>query len=166
MGLKFTLDRPVRFAVITCSDTRTVDEDSAGAALISLGRDRGWELVHYRVVPDDFNQIADAIAQDADEHSADLIMTCGGTGLSPRDVTPEATRSVAPRDVPGIAENIRTQSLPLSRGRAQLSRGVAAQRGSTLIVNLPGSEKAVREAYGFFANQVEHAVEMMAGGGH
>lgn len=161
------LDRPVRVAVITCSDTRTIETDSAGRALVSMSEERGWTVVGHVIVTDDRDKIAAAIVgfSDADTQ-ADLVLTCGGTGLSPRDVTPEATRDVAARDVPGIAEHIRRESMAITRGRAQLSRGVAAQRGATLIVNLPGSEKAVRESFGFFVDQIAHAVEMTAGGGH
>lgn len=160
------LDRPVKVGVITCSDTRTTETDSAGRALIELAEARGWEIVGYEVVKDDRGEIGTAIVTMADGMLADLVITCGGTGLSPRDVTPEATRDVAPRDVPGVSEYIRQRSLEVTRGRAMLSRGVAAQRGRTLIVNLPGSEKAVRESFEFFADQVPHAVEMAAGGGH
>ncbi|MBI5231471.1 MAG: MogA/MoaB family molybdenum cofactor biosynthesis protein, partial [Coriobacteriales bacterium] len=97
--------------------------------------------------------------------NADVILTSGGTGLGPRDNTPEATRAWAYRDVPGIAEAIRAASLAITP-RAMLSRAVAAQHGSTLVINMPGSEKAVREVFEVVAGQLEHAVEMMAGGGH
>ena len=161
------LGRPVRVAIITCSDTRTIDSDSAGAALAAMSAERGWAVVSHVVIPDDRATISAAIIAQSDaDIPADLVLTCGGTGLSGRDVTPEATRDVAERDVPGIAEHIRRESMAITRGRAQLSRGVAAQRNATLIVNLPGSEKAVRESFGFFADQVAHAVEMTAGGGH
>ena len=119
----------------------------------------------YRLVPDDFDAIAREIVVQADVDGADVIITCGGTGLSPRDITPEATLSVAPRQAPGIAEHIRSESLKVT-GRAMLSRGVSAVRGRTLIINFPGSQKAARESFGFVADQLEHAVEMMAGGGH
>lgn len=157
----------LRVGVITCSDTRSRGEapDTAGAALVALCEERGWEVVAYRVEPDDRNRIALAIVEIADRDEADAILTCGGTGLSPRDVTPEATRDVCPRDVPGVAEAIRAGSLAITK-RAMLSRAVAAQRGATLVVNLPGSEKAARESFGFIADQLEHAAEMAAGGGH
>jgi molybdenum cofactor synthesis domain-containing protein len=151
--------------VLTCSDTRGEAEDTAGKALIGLSEERGWRLVGYQVVPDERAMIAAALVEMSDEAGADVILTCGGTGLSLRDVAPEATRDVAPRDVPGIAEHIRAESLHVTR-RAMLSRGVAAQRGTTLIINLPGSEKAARESFGFVADQLEHAVKMIAGGGH
>lgn len=153
----------LRIAIITCSDTRTEAEDTAGAALKDLVAGRGWSISRYRVVADDREVIARALSESAAD--ADVVLTCGGTGLSLRDQCPEATLDVADRPVPGIAEHLRAESLKVT-GRAMLSRGVAAQLGRTLIVNFPGSEKAARESFGFIADQLEHAVEMMAGGGH
>ena len=101
----------------------------------------------------------------ADEKHCDLIITSGGTGLSPRDVTPEATRAVCDRDVPGIAEAIRAYSMTKTR-RAMLSRAICMQRGHTLVVNFPGSTKAARESWEAIADQLEHAAQMTAGGGH
>jgi molybdenum cofactor synthesis domain-containing protein len=109
--------------------------------------------------------IADMLIRMADDDNADVVLTCGGTGLSPRDVTPEATRDVSERLVPGIPEYLRAQSL-LITGRAMLSRATAVQRGTTLIINFPGSEKAARESFGFIAPQLDHAAKMAAGGGH
>ena len=159
------MDRPLRFAILTSSDTRTEAEDTAGAALRELITGRGWEVVAYRLCPDEEACLADALIGMADEHHADIVLTCGGTGFGPRDVTPEVTERVAGRRALGIAEHIRAQSLAVTP-RAMLSRGTAGIRGATLIVNLPGSEKAARESFGFVADQFEHAVEMMAGGGH
>ncbi len=157
----------LRIGVLTCSDSRARGEaeDTAGRALIELVEARGWLIVSYHVCPDDRECISASLAEMADLEDADIILTCGGTGLSPRDVTPEATADVAEREVPGIAEYIRAQSLLVTR-RAALSRGIAAQRGRTVIINLPGSEKAARESFGFIAPELEHAVEMIAGGGH
>jgi molybdenum cofactor synthesis domain-containing protein len=155
----------LRIGVLTCSDTRGEAEDTAGRALIGLSEERGWQIAGYQVVPDERTTIASALIEMSDEGHADVIFTCGGTGLSLRDVAPEATRDVAHRDVPGIAEHIRAESLRVTK-RAMLSRGVAAQRGTTLIINFPGSEKAARESFGFVADQLEHAVQMIAGGGH
>ena len=157
----------IRTAIVTCSDrcSKGEAEDTSGPELQMLVQERGWYVVDYRVVPDEREQIADIMVELADELRVDLILTTGGTGLGPRDVTPEATFDVSDRDVPGIAEHIRAESMKVT-GRAMLSRAVSTMRGSTLIVNLPGSLKAVREAFGFFADQVEHAVEMAAGGGH
>jgi molybdenum cofactor synthesis domain-containing protein len=155
----------LRIGIVTCSDTRSEAEDTAGQALTALCRERGWVVVAYELVPDDRVLIGDAIIRMADEESADIVLTCGGTGLGPRDTTPEATLDVADRVAPGIAEHIRAESMRVTK-RAMLSRAVSAVRGSALIVNMPGSEKAVREAFGFVADQFEHAVDMMAGGGH
>ncbi len=150
--------------IITCSDTRGEAEDTAGRALSELIADHGWTLAGYQVVPDERLRIEAAIVEMADG-GADVILTCGGTGLGPRDITPEATLAVCNRPVPGIAEHMRAESLKVT-GRAMLSRATAAARGTTLVVNLPGSEKAARECFGFVADQFEHAVKMMHGGGH
>lgn len=157
----------VRVGVITSSDrcSRGEAEDTSGKALITLSEERGWNVVAYHVVPDDLEALVSSMNEIADIDEADLILTTGGTGLGPRDVTPEATMLACDRPVPGIAEHIRAESLKIT-GRAMLSRGTAGMREDTLVVNLPGSEKAVREAFGFFADQVEHAVEMAHGGGH
>lgn len=156
---------PLRIAVITCSDTRLPADDTAGAALQELAAGAGWVVVGYDLVPDDRTAIAAAIARFADETHADVVLTCGGTGFSTRDVTPEATLDACEREAPGIAEAIRADSLKITR-RAMLSRAVSAIRGTTLVVNLPGSEKAARESFGFVADQLEHAIAMMHGGGH
>lgn len=157
----------LRLGVLTCSDTRAAGaaEDTAGKALIDLAEERGWLVAAYHVTPDDAEAIGVSIAEMSDIEDVDIILTCGGTGLGPRDVTPEITRQLCDRLVPGIPEYIRMRSLEVTK-RAMLSRGAAGQRGMTLIINLPGSEKAARESFGFIADQLEHAVEMMAGGGH
>ena len=153
----------LRVAILTCSDTRTEAEDTAGATLRALTEERGWSVTAYRVVSDDRAAIAAALEEFTQR--ADVVITCGGTGLSLRDQCPEATLDVADRQVPGIAEHLRAESLKVT-GRAMLSRAVAAQRGHSLIINFPGSQKAARESFGFVADQFEHAVDMMAGGGH
>lgn len=155
----------LRIGVLTASDTRSEAEDTAGRALIELCEKRGWVVVAYRVCRDDRECIAGALVRMADIEDADIVFTCGGTGLSTRDVTPEATLDVADRQAAGIAEFLRAESLKVTK-RAMLSRAVSAVRGTTLIINFPGSEKAARESFGFVADQLEHAVEMMAGGGH
>lgn len=157
----------LRIGVLTCSDTRSRGEaeDTAGKALIDLVEERGWMVAAYHVVPDDTEAIALAITEMCDVDQVDVLLSTGGTGLGPRDVCPEVTMSLADREVPGIAEAIRAESMASTR-RAMLSRGVAAQRGRTLIINFPGSEKGAREAFAIVADQLEHAVEMMAGGGH
>jgi len=155
----------LRIGIITCSDTRTEKSDTAGRTLRGLIEERGWSVVAYALVADVVEQIAEAMVIQADEASADIIFTCGGTGLGPRDVTPEATMLVATRMAPGIAEHIRAESMRIT-GHAMLSRGIAAMYGRTLVINLPGSEKAARESFGFVVDQLAHAVLMMTGGGH
>ena len=157
----------LRVGVITCSDRCSCGEavDTSGPALAALCAERGWATLPVLCVADDRATIASAIVAMADEQQVDLLLTTGGTGLGPRDITPEATLDVCQREAQGIAEAIRADSLRVT-GRAMLSRGRAAVRGTTLVVNLPGSEKAARETFAAFADQVEHAVQMMAGGGH
>jgi len=139
--------------------------DTAGPALAALSIDREWKVVAERIRADDTESIQSVLIEMADVIKCDVIFTAGGTGLGPRDVTPEATLAVCEREAPGIAEAIRSMSLAVTK-RAMLSRAVAAQRGRTLVINLPGSEKAVHETFGFIAGQMEHAVGMMAGEGH
>lgn len=153
------------FAIITCSDTRSFDEDTAGTALQTLIRKAGWQVGCRMLCRDERMDIALAIARMADDPSIDVVLTCGGSGLSYRDVTVEATQDACDRAVPGIAEAMRAYSLTKT-GRAMLSRAVCMQRGRTLVVNLPGSEKAARENWEAIADQLEHAVKMASGGGH
>lgn len=155
----------MRFAVITCSDTRTLETDTAGSALESLIAEAGWMCVSRVVVTDDRAIIAQSIVDACDNLQADVVITCGGTGLSPRDVVPEATHDVCDRNVPGIAEGMRAYSLAITN-RAMLSRAVCMQRGSSLVVNFPGSEKAARENWAAIVDVLGHAVEMIAGAGH
>ncbi|MCL2437712.1 MAG: MogA/MoaB family molybdenum cofactor biosynthesis protein [Coriobacteriia bacterium] len=155
----------MKIAIVTCSDTRDITEDEAGQALAKCIQNRGWELAQHVMVKDDLQIIKAAFIQASDELRADVILSCGGTGLSARDVTPEATLAVADRIVPGISEAIRQFSLSITK-RAMLSRALSAQRGTTLIINLPGSTKAALECFDSCADQLEHAVDMMAGKGH
>lgn len=155
----------LKFAIITCSDTRSMKEDTAGAALEELIKKEGWEVASHIVVQDDRVLIAGSILEACDEIGADIVLTCGGSGLSPRDVTPEATRDVCNREVPGIAEAMRYHSLQITP-YAMLSRAIAAQRGNTLVINLPGSEKAARENWEGIVGALGHAGHMMAGEGH
>lgn len=157
----------ISVGVLTCSDTRSRGEaeDTAGKALIELVEQSGWSVGAYHVCADDREAIGASLVEMADVAGCDIVLTCGGTGLSPRDITPEATMDIAERLAPGIGEHLRSASLQVTR-RAMLSRAIAAVRGTTLIINFPGSEKAARESFGFVADQLEHAVSMMAGGGH
>lgn len=155
----------ITFAVITCSDTRSKKEDTAGAQLRELIADQGWQCVVHDVVKDERPEIAAAIVRAADEEKVDVVLTCGGTGLSLRDVTPEATRDVCEREVPGIAEGMRAHSLAITP-RAMLSRALCMQRGTTLVINLPGSKNAAQENWDGIVEVLPHAVSMMHGGGH
>lgn len=157
----------LRVGIITSSDSCAagVKQDGSGPALEQLIRDRGWDVAGYRLCADDREALSAAIIELADHEGADVIFTTGGTGFSLRDVAPEATMAVCDRMAPGIAEHIRAESAKVT-ARAILSRGVAGLRGTTLVINVPGSMKAARESFGFVADQLEHAVEMIGGGGH
>lgn len=152
------------FAIVTCSDTRSPKDDTAGNALEELIAAEGWVCSSRVLVKDERSAIARAIACAADS-KVDIVLTCGGTGLSLRDVTPEATRDVCEREVPGIAEGMRAHSLAITP-RAMLSRALCMQRGCVLVINLPGSEKAARENWEGVVEVLPHAVSMMHGGGH
>jgi molybdenum cofactor synthesis domain-containing protein len=153
----------IRIAIITCSSTRKLAEDTAGAALAERIKAQGWTVGTHVVVPDKRDRISQAIVDASAE--SNIILTCGGSGLSLADVTPEATADVCERNVPGMAEAMRAASMEKTR-RAMLSRAVCMQRGSTLVINLPGSLKAATECYDALFDQFEHAVQMTAGMGH
>lgn len=159
------MTKPISFCVITASDTRSRPEDSAGDALEQLIEHEGWSVLSHVVVKDEVSDISAAIVHAADTLHADVILTCGGSGLSMRDVTPEATQAVCQRNVPGIAEMMRAHSLTITPFAA-LSRAVCMQRNSSLVVNLPGSEKAARENWEALVAVIPHAVKMTAGEGH
>lgn len=156
---------PLTFAIITCSDTRSMQQDTAGAALKALIAENGWTCASHVVVKDERPLISAAIVHAADNLKADIVLTCGGSGLSLRDVTPEATADVCDRDVPGIAEAMRYHSLQITPF-AMLSRARCMQRSRTIVINLPGSEKAARENWEGIVAALPHAAKMMAGGGH
>ncbi len=156
----------IKFAIVTASDTRDLAQDTAGAALEALITENPtWTVVSHVVVKDDRESLGAAIVTACDESGANIVLTCGGTGLSLRDVTPEATMDVCDRNVPGIAEAIRAGSMQKTK-RAMLSRALCMQRGPVLVINFPGSEKAARECWEVVADQLDHAMKMTAGGGH
>ena len=153
--------------VITCSNRSAAGEraDESGPALVAMLRDAGWDVAPQAdVVPDDEDQIATALARAA-EAGHRLVLTTGGTGLSPTDVTPAATRRVIEREVPGLAELMRASG-QASTPMAALSRGVVGSRGGTLIANLPGSPRGATESLGALLPVLRHAVEQLAGGDH
>lgn len=158
-------DKVLAISIVTCSDTRSLAEDSAGDFLEKAIVSAGWECKAHMIVKDERDQIAAAIRECADDLKSNVVLTCGGTGLSPRDVTPEATQDVCERNVPGIAEGMRVHSLKYTP-RAMLSRALCMQRGNTLVVNLPGSLKAASQNWEAIEPILEHATSMMAAGGH
>ena len=157
-------DAPLRAAVVTLSDKGSRGErvDTAGPRAAELLAAAGYEVVEQVLLPDVQAKIERELKRLADSRQVDLIITTGGTGMAPRDVTPEATLAVATRNVPGIAEAIRAGSLAITK-RAMLSRGVSVLRNSTLIVNLPGSKKAVEEALEIVLPVLEHGIRLAKG---
>jgi molybdenum cofactor synthesis domain-containing protein len=153
----------IRAGVITVSTKGAAGEraDESGPALRDGLVAAGCEVVHSQLVPDDVEGVATAIL-GAIRAGANVVLTTGGTGLSPNDVTPEATRRVIDREVPGIAEALRSRSLEKTP-HAMLSRGVAGAVGSALVVNLPGSPRAVRESLEIVLPVLPHAIELLAG---
>lgn len=155
---------PMRVAVITSSDSgfRGEREDLSGAEIVRLVEASGYEVSKRLLLPDDRGQLSEAMAQIADEGSACLILTTGGTGFSERDCMPEATMDIIERSVPGIPEAMRAYSMQFTR-RAMLSRAAAGIRKKTLIINLPGSPKAVRECLEYILPELGHGLEILLG---
>jgi molybdenum cofactor synthesis domain-containing protein len=149
--------------IITASDkgSRGEREDASGRLIATMLQELG-QIRSYRVVPDDAEQISREMIIMADQLGVDLILTTGGTGLGPRDVTPEATLAVVDRHVPGIAEAMRARSMQIT-SRAMLSRAVAGMRNKTLIINLPGSPKGVKECLEVILPALEHGLAIMKG---
>jgi molybdenum cofactor synthesis domain-containing protein len=152
----------LRFGILTISDRSALGErdDSSGPALESLVVSHGWKVERVKIVPDEASSIQETLVDWSDTLGFDVILTTGGTGFAPRDVTPEATIDVLQRSAPGIAEAMRTASLKVTP-HAMLSRAVAGIRGKTLIINLPGSPKAAVENLTAVVMVLPHAVELL-----
>jgi len=157
----------IRVAILTISDScaQRKREDISGQTIVDvLPKDR-FEVCEKRIVADDHNAIANELKFLSHKVAIDVVLTTGGTGLGPRDVTPEATRSVCERIVPGLSEIIRAEGRKRTKN-AILSRGIAAVRNKTLVINLPGSPKGVKESLEVVLDILPHAVDMMLGGSH
>jgi molybdenum cofactor synthesis domain-containing protein len=154
----------LRAAILTVSTSRAAGEstDEGGDALATYAAALGAELAGREVIPDDRDLISQRLVHWADREGCDLVLTTGGTGFSPHDLTPEATRAVIEREAPGLPEAMRAASRPHTR-HWMLSRGIAGIRGNTLIVNFPGSPSSIGEAGEAIAAALPHALELVAG---
>ncbi|MDR2444713.1 MAG: MOSC domain-containing protein [Spirochaetaceae bacterium] len=163
-GADLSIAKRYRVGIITSSDkgSRGEREDLSGAAIREFVSARGYEVTSYALLSDDRPLLEAEMKRLADGGLADLILTTGGTGFSPRDITPEATLAVAGRLVPGIAEAMRQASLAITP-RAMLSRAVSVIRGSSLIINLPGSPKAVKESLAAVSGALRHGLDVLTG---
>lgn len=148
--------------LLTLSDTREPRTDASGELLSKLVRESGWRSVGSSIVEDDPDAIADRLREIVSRDDVNLVLTTGGTGLSPRDRTPEATRVIIEYEIPGIPEAMRRETAE-SAPMAMLSRAVAGVAGGTLIVNLPGSPKAVAECFEVIRPVLQHAIDQIAG---
>lgn len=154
----------IRVGIITASDkgSKGEREDISGMIVREIAEKQGFQVTEYILLPDEQKELEETMKCWCDEKRADLILTTGGTGFSKRDVTPEATKNIGEREVPGIAEAMRCNSLQITK-RAMLSRGTAVIRKSTLIINLPGSPKAVKENLSFIIDTLEHGIAILKG---
>jgi molybdopterin adenylyltransferase len=154
----------IRAVVITVSDacSKGDREDTSGQTLVQLLKDTGAEIVATKIVSDDLDPLTELLIAYADQPDVNLIITTGGTGFSPRDNTPEATRAVIEREAPGLAEAMRMEGLKQTP-MAMISRGVCGIRSGALIINLPGSPKGVRESFEVIQPVLNHAVALLAG---
>jgi molybdenum cofactor synthesis domain-containing protein len=154
----------IRAIVITVSDacSRGEREDVSGGALAQLLKNTGAEIVDTKIVSDDLEPLSETLRKFADRSDVNLIVTTGGTGFAPRDNTPEATIAVIEREAPGLPEAMRIETLKQTP-MAMISRGVCGIRSGTLIINLPGSPKGVRESFAVIAPVLKHAISLLAG---
>ena len=154
----------IRSVVITVSDACSRGEraDASGAALMELLEDLGATVVERKIMPDDLDPLSECLRQFAARPDVNLILTTGGTGFGPRDNTPEATRRVIEREAQGLSEAMRAETLKQTP-MAMISRGVSGVCSATLIINLPGSPKAVRESFAVIKPVLSHAVDLLAG---
>ena len=157
----------IKVAILTVSDSCSAQsrEDISGQTIKNVLPADKFEICEYKIVADEIEDIKKELMHFADEVKADIVLTTGGTGLGPRDVTPEATANVCHKMVPGLTEVMRSEGLKKTKN-AILSRSVTGIRGNTLIINLPGSPKAVKESLEVILDVLPHAVEMMCGAGH
>ncbi len=154
----------LRVAVITSSDSGFAGEreDISGSVICRIAKEYGYEVVHQTILPDDMTMLCDEMKYICDNHTADLILTTGGTGFSQRDCMPEATQKVVERMVPGIPEAMRAYSMQMTK-RSMLSRAACGIRKSTLILNLPGSPKAVEECLTYVITELDHGLKILIG---
>jgi molybdopterin adenylyltransferase len=152
----------LRIAVLTVSDRSARGErpDTSGPALVELIKAQGWIVTRTDVLPDDLNILRESIALWADRGDVDIILTTGGTGFAPRDITPEATRAVIEREAHGLVEAMRAVS-GITSSHAMLSRAIAGIRGKVLIINLPGSPKAASENFQVVIPVLDHAIKLL-----
>ncbi len=154
----------MRVAIITSSDSgyKGEREDLSGKVIEKLVVEAGYVVTHYSLLPDERELLAKEMKDIADKNIADLILTTGGTGLSSRDCMPEATKDIIEKEVPGIPEAMRMYSMQITK-RAMLSRAASGVRGNTLIVNMPGSPKAVEECLTYILPELHHGLEILLG---
>jgi molybdopterin adenylyltransferase len=157
----------IKAAILTVSDSCAAGKraDESGRTIENVLAKNGFEVFEKRIVADDREAIANELRLLSDKATVDIVLTTGGTGLGPRDVTPEATSSVCERMVPGLSEMIRAEGFKKTKN-AIISRGLAGIRNKTLIINLPGSPKGAKESLEVILAVLPHAVDMMLGGGH
>jgi len=155
------------FAVLTSSDRCSKGEcrDESGSHIVDIIKEIGGQLAKQVIVPDEEEIIKENLVAFCDDLKVNIVFTTGGTGLGPRDITPEATKRIADKLIPGISELMRYEGLKSTK-KAMLSRGVSALRGKTLIINLPGSPNGVKESLNSIVDIIPHALDMVKGKGH